>query len=574
MKKWLGTIGSILLAGVLTASVGCFADDDKDKQYSITFIQEGFSDMKFWVDAGESFEQVPAPKKVEGYTVAWDKTEFDNVTKNIVVTAVATPNDYLITYFLSEEDGEHLDGEYTQTVTFDAQYTLPTPTRYGYSFTGWTDGKNTLQQNGEWKIAKDVTLSPTWADNSYTITFLQNGNSETYRLECGDVLSEENIPELLPVEGYEVSWSVQNFSTINQNTTVTVVKNPKTFTVQYLLGDGETLEGDNSDAFLFGSEYALKIPEKTGYTFQYWKQENNQPLLSKGTWSIAHDVKLTAQWTQNDNLITFLHADGTEETRTVKTGETLVDIPKPNPLPGYTVEWSVKDFSSITGAMTVEAIPTPCAYKVTYSVPEDKQVDKTEVMITYTEDYTLATPTRYGYSFVGWETPDGKMLDQTGKWSVIGDVTLTAKWQDNYYVITFVHADNSTEKVLVEKGDVLDKAPTCKQIPGYTTSWSVTDFSTITSSTTVHAKKDALRYTVTYSLSAGESISGDKEVGVTFGSAYTLEKPKTLDNDLAFKHWKNAVTGEIVPLKGTWKIAGNVTLVAVWEESGDWTKNY
>ena len=586
-RNYLKKIGSILLAGMLLVASGCSfgrqsSSSDSDSKYTVTFVQEGFKNIGIEVEKGGSLSDLPAPKAIEGYTVTWDKTKIENVTEDVTVTAVATPNNYLVTYRVSAENGETLEDASAQTVTYDAAYQLATPDRYGYSFMGWSDGSHVLTQSGIWKTPHNVTLTPTWADNSYKITFLHtDGSVETRTVEYGDVLSQADVPALSPEDGYDVSWSVTDFSSVNGNTTVNVVKKGKTYTVSYNLAADETLEGEATDSFVFASSYELKIPVKAGYTFRFWKLSDGTVLPQVGTWSLTKNVVLTAEWSQNDNLITFVHIDGSVEERTVKTGESLSasQIPFPKQEEGYMVSWDVKDFSSVMGAMTVTAVKNPITCKVSYIIPSDATIDgDKEQSIVFASQYELKTPSRYGYSFVGWKTEDGKLLPQTGTWSIPKDAVLTAVWEDNFCIVTFVQADKSTITYQIEKGDSLETLPVCKQTAGYTTTWDLTgiDLSNVTVSVTINAKKEANKYTINYSLVLGESLPAgvEKTFQVTYGQPYTLATPTHSDNALTFEYWLNNSTKKRVAISGTWNIAGDVKLVAVWDDKGGWTNFY
>ena len=575
MKSWIRSIGCITLAGVLLCSTGCV--ESKPEKYTITFVQNGQDNVVVEVPAGQNLKNPPKPKDKTGYTVEWDKTSFENITKDIVVNAVETPNEYLITYMVASD--ETFVGEYTQAVEFDAQYELSIPTKYGYAFVDWYNGNTPISRNGTWKIADNVSLTARWSDNSYTLTFVHLDNTtETRWLECGDVLAAEDIPTLQSVDGYNVYWGQQDFSNISTNTTIKAIKEAKTFKIEYLLETDESMEGDTTQEVVFHSAYSLKTPTKQGYTFRYWQTEDDEVLAQEGEeWNFAKNVRLKAVWTQDENLITFVHADGSTEERTVKTGEALADIPTPKPVPGYDVYWTVTDFSSITGAMTVNTRKEAKTYTITYDVPDVPELDGETQDVLYNSAFTLATPVRYGYTLTGWKTAEGNLLNDEQPWSLTENSTLTAVWADNYYTITFVQADNTKTSIKVEKGDTLaaEKIPVCVQVPGYTVSWSVTDFTTITADKDVLPDKKPNTYTITFKVRAGETLKGEGTQEVVFGSQYTLETTIThMDKDLVFSYWKNAITGERVPKAGTWKIAGNVTLEAVWEESDEYTKNY
>lgn len=52
-------------------------------------------------------------------------------------------------------------------------------------------------------------------------------------------------------------------------------------------------------------------------------------------------------------------------------------------------------------------------------------------------DYTLETPTKKGYVFLGWQM-NGENIAQSGKWTDVAEyVILTAKWQAEIYSITY-----------------------------------------------------------------------------------------------------------------------------------------
>ncbi|MGN0798116.1 MAG: InlB B-repeat-containing protein [Christensenellales bacterium] len=54
----------------------------------------------------------------------------------------------------------------------------------------------------------------------------------------------------------------------------------------------------------------------------------------------------------------------------------------------------------------------------------------------------LPTPTRTGYSFIGWQTTDGTDVTSTTQNTTIGDHTLTANWSANNYTLTLYDNKN------------------------------------------------------------------------------------------------------------------------------------
>ncbi len=568
MRRNIKVLGALALVSGLIAAGGCTLGGgaSSDKFYTVTFVQDGYEAVTRTVKEGTALVDVPTPQPVEGYTVVWENVDVSNVTTDLTIEAVATANDYLITYQVSEADGETLDGELTQTVTYDAAYELATPTKENYDFLAWKANDQILSQTGTWNIASDVTLVPTWKVSSYTIVFSQTDGTEVVRLvDFGSTLPAEEIPTPIPVDGYDVAWSITDFSTVTGNTNVTVVKTPKQYTVSYQLENGETLD---SDTFEYNSTYELKLPTKDGYTFRYWKDAKGTPIPPTGTWNYLNNLELTAEWTANDNLITFLYKDGTTVERTLQTGATLTDIPTLNPVEGYDVAWSITDFTTVTGTTTVTEVRTPKTYVVTFIVPEDAGMNGKTQEIVYASDYTLPTPEWDGYTFASWEY-NGASIGANGNWSIANNVELKATW---LCTVTFVYQDETTVVRTVKKGEALTDIPACNDKKGYILAWDVTDFSKIESNMTVVEEVKAKKYTVTFNPNNG-SVSSTT-MSVTYDKEYTLLTPTR--NGYKFEGWYDQ-EGKKVELTGVWTTDSNVTLTASWTEiknNDGWTNNY
>lgn len=67
-----------------------------------------------------------------------------------------------------------LENEYD--IEFDTKFVGASPTRKGYSFSGWYYNNN-IVKNGIWKIDNDVTLTARWIPNQYQVT-KHNGTNE------------------------------------------------------------------------------------------------------------------------------------------------------------------------------------------------------------------------------------------------------------------------------------------------------------------------------------------------------------------------------------------------------------
>lgn len=166
MKKsiFLTISMSIILFSGCNAPTGDNSSQVKDEFYTITFRQDGQKDVTHSIKVGETLDDIPTPIQKDGYTIVWNKTEFSAIKEDTLVLAVATANEYTISFDLYSTWGEVEFGDDTQTVTFDSAYVLETPSLYGFLFTGWEikDKGTAFDSKGTYKVADDITLVPTW----------------------------------------------------------------------------------------------------------------------------------------------------------------------------------------------------------------------------------------------------------------------------------------------------------------------------------------------------------------------------------------------------------------------------
>lgn len=92
------------------------------------------------------------------------------------VTELGTATEETHTVTLKYNDGR-ADG--TVKAAADTEITLPTPTRDGYTFRGWSDGSSTYNGGGTYKVSGNVTLTAQWSAKSQGGSS-SSGGSTTY----------------------------------------------------------------------------------------------------------------------------------------------------------------------------------------------------------------------------------------------------------------------------------------------------------------------------------------------------------------------------------------------------------
>ncbi len=412
---------------------------DNRPTYTVTFV-DGTQSKTVEVTKGESVSasDVPAFVGKVGYSVAWNITDYTNIQENITVTAEYTANTYTITY---DADGFAMDGTTVQ-LTYDALCTAldMSLTKEDANFLGWKYGEVTYTKESVWNIADNVTVTPDWeAKDQVTIVFTDtDGSTINKTIYAGQDLTD------IPMPKAKVGYTVDNvwyadeactqtavFTNVQAGFTVYAKATANTYKVSYNANGGTMSELTQDIAF--DSAYTLATPthEKTYMRFDGWQMESGNMLALTGTWTRTENVSVTAKWTDARAIYTISFVQAGQETKTfeVKEGEAFTEIPTPVAKTGYTVEWDTKDFTNITGNMTVTAIETAKTYTITLNA-NGGDLTQTTITLTYGQAYELPTPTHSNDVFVSW-TYNGEKIASQGTWMLdaeISELTFVAEW--------------------------------------------------------------------------------------------------------------------------------------------------
>lgn len=131
-------------------------------QAVITFTNTDGSTITKKVEKGATLTDIPTPKAETGYTVAWNRTDFTNITENITVTAVKTAKQYTVT--LNPNGGTLSTKSFT--IKYGEAYSLKAPMHNGsYMFIAWTYLQQEIPSNGVWNIDEEdgtIQLVAAW----------------------------------------------------------------------------------------------------------------------------------------------------------------------------------------------------------------------------------------------------------------------------------------------------------------------------------------------------------------------------------------------------------------------------
>ena len=219
---------------------------------------------------------------------------------NVELVANWSIETYLISYNLN---GGKNNSNNPDFYTVEDNVVLKNPVRSGYEFTGWTcDGKLISGWLPDTKTLK-VVLDANWRIAEYQITYNMNGgvnnskNPESFTVDDSVVLKNPtrfgydfagwtNDDE--PITGWNKGEKAES---IEITANWTAIKYP----INYVLNGG-TNDSENPKTYTLEDTVVLKVPEKSGYTFDGWlldesvtsgweKGEKNGEVTLEATWS-------------------------------------------------------------------------------------------------------------------------------------------------------------------------------------------------------------------------------------------------------------------------------------------------
>ena len=509
-------------------------------------------------------------------------------TNNITLYARWTANQYKITF---DADGGNVTPS-TKQVTYDQKYgELPTPTKTGYTFEGWfMDDSTQITSNDTVKITEDKTLKAHWQGATYTLTVNPNGGtwngSSAQQTVTGTYNATKTIANPTAPSGYTV--------TLNNDGTTTQITQTKTFTgwtssgkgsisdTTYTFGDGDgTITAQYKD-----DDVTLPEPTKTGYTFDGWYTAATGGDKVNTSYKPTNNITLYARWTANKYKVTFdgNGATGIPTSKDVTYGEKYGELPTPTK-DGYEFDgWYKEDGTKVTEDdivdITEETKLTAGWLGAEYTVNFDADGGNTSVTSKKVKNGgkygELPTPTKEGYTFVGWYDTENNKIESTTTANISSDVTLKAKYEKNKYNVTFKNDDGSTLYTTVvqyeDKAEFSGKEPTStKNTPGYKAKfkgWSNQPaLDKVTGDTTVTATYELspIQYKISYNNTKDCDNSQNPTSYTIEDKNITLKNLEDKENSKFLGWYDKAVGGNKITSIDTSKLE-NIILYAQWEK--------
>ena len=387
-----------------------------------------------------------------GWTYSEQTTPVLNVTIPVGTTGDKTytanwsANSFTLTF---NADGGSVSPA-AKTVTFDASFTLPIPTKNGYTFEGWFNDTKQYT-NGTWKDTTNITLKAKWSANSYTVTYddttetrtnvivtfnynYSGSTSSTVTLTNGQTLNYPTVPTR---SGYAFAGWYTNSSCTTQYNFSGIITEDITLYAKWVSMTSSYSSREYVDIANYNSSSSKKTisittnssSSRNYYYFTCYKSGSYTFYANHSSGDFYITVYNATQGTtiiNNYNL--YGSYSGKSATFSANAGDIIYVS-----LYNYSYGSNSSGNFYVSGASYPTSTAKASCSTVTGYVYDTSSTASTTV--TFGSYHTLPTLTRTGYTFNGWYNGNTKV--ESGSWSIASNVTLVPKWQANTFTITF-----------------------------------------------------------------------------------------------------------------------------------------
>ena len=318
---------------------------------NITYIVDNEIYKIVTYEHGDTITPINTPEK-EGHTFSgWSEIPETMPAEDITITGSFSVNSYTITYIVDGETYYNENAEYGTNITL-----IDEPIKEGYTFSEWSKIPETMP-------AEDITITGSFSINSYTITYIVDG--EKYKTETAKY-GTRITPAATPTKDN------RKFSGWNEI--------PKTMPAEDII-----IEGRFSYSIIFmvdGKYYHrlevyygsddIKLPQdpqkKEGHTFSGWSG-----LLD---FMPARDITVHAIYNVNKHQLIFIIDGEIYETLYIDYGS-KIEYPI---VPGFIIKWDIEYLpetmpdeeliiiGTTTADTSIDSINTDNKEKVVYTI--------------------------------------------------------------------------------------------------------------------------------------------------------------------------------------------------------------
>lgn len=295
--------------------------------------------------------------------------------------------------------------------------------REGYTFQGWAlsaVGKVVYAPNAGIFLTSEnpaLTLYAVWEQNTIKPTY-SYGITYHVSFENAESVSWEDSENVTDTEASSMEFTIDGCA----------------YTQEGYTFQGWTTKAKSNEVIQAGSTITLTPDSPTLELAAVWEKDEVEP---------GNDYKITYHANYADAFPAFVedseNISGTESTSADFTIDGCAFTRK-----GYSFQgWATKpngkvkhqegDTVTLTDkepTMDLYAVWAPNTYTITFNANGGRcRIKSTEVTFG-SHIGRLPTPTKHGFTFAGWYTPEGRKITNRSIYSIAGDITLKAKWTE------------------------------------------------------------------------------------------------------------------------------------------------
>ena len=580
----------IMLCVLIVAfALGCFFACGKKSTYNVVFMDGDKVISSTTVEPGNAVT-LPTPSKEGATFVGWYSdaeltqayVEDSEVNENLILYAKFSQRALSIS--VNSNGGSEVE---KVSVTTGSSYTVPTPTREGYEFAGYTyidenNDEKTFSLTGTYDLKTNIRLTAHWSIVVNKVIFMNGDQKVTeVNVNYGDKMAI--LPTATKVGHSFAGW----FSGETELTTETQIKNNLTvnaaFSANTYFVSFDKNGGDNiaDQTVTYGENYSFADPNRTGYQFVGFTY-NGEEFDSQGIYNFDGSIRLIANWEIKHFTVTFLDKDTEEQigTQTVDYNAGFNEVPAATgyEITGYYLD---KDGSAINVAgykVTDNTTVYVSSAAKTFTINVNG-LDNANQTISYGSIYTLPqNPEREGYDFRGYFVKDSTdayiPFDYTGRFDFLNNIIVFALfdpiegWGKVTITICDINDVQIANSIVIDKGNVIDLTGINTNKLGYdwdgwyydkdgNDQYSATD--TFDTDDVVYALYSPHTYTIYINANLEGVVATN--VSVRYKEAYqlsALEKRGYTFNGFTYNNEPFSLTGS------SYNYADSITVNALW----------
>lgn len=427
------------------------------------------------VTYGKNISNITVPAKAYKVTLVYDSTKTEEKTVKLTFGGYySETNGKGIQYINASGSGVKAYDKASNTTLYakwnSASITLPTPSKTGNTFNGWyTQSSGGTKVNNTYTPTGNVTLYAHWTNVNYTLTINPNGgtwnNTTSNSTKTGTTNSTLSIANPTP-KGYIVSFNTDGGNNVNNITSQRTFKNWSLSGSGSISGTTYTFGAGNATLTANYNNGSITLPSatKAGHKFKGWYSNGCKSTFignAGESYTPTSNVTLKACYSYYAYILDVYPNGGTWNGTTEKTridpladpkpsiygnkdytGKiySTIDIPNPIPPSGYTVSFNTNGGSSVSSIASTKSFDgwdnsSPGKFSgTTYKYGEGSGY----IMAKYKNNsVNLPTPTKSGYTFVGWYTASSGGSKVSNPYIPEKNITLYAHWSANSYRLSF-----------------------------------------------------------------------------------------------------------------------------------------